>query len=59
MNKEFYCKSKQIADYFIKHGSNLLRTEKDKGSIVFVFEYDDSIDVNIRQFEIDRKKCMF
>ena len=54
-NKEFVCNSKMLADYFVKHGSKLLKIENG----VFVFEYDDSINVNLKQFEIDYKKCMF
>lgn len=53
--KEFSCNSRQLADYIIKRGSKLLRI--DKG--VFVFEYDDSIDFLIEQWEIDYKRCMF
>lgn len=53
--KEFNCKSKQIADYLIKHGSKLLRV--DNG--IFIFKYDGSIDNNLEQWKIDYKKCMF
>lgn len=59
MNKEFYCKSKQISSYLIKNGSRLIRTEKDKGLIVFVFDYDDSIDKNLKQLESEKNRYLF
>ena len=34
MKKEFYCKGNQLANYLIKNGSVLLRTENKKGSVI-------------------------
>lgn len=59
MKKEFYCKGNQLANYLIKNGSVLLRTENKKGSVVYVFEYDESIDRNIDQYETDKRKWLF
>jgi len=59
MKKEFYCKGKQLADYLVKHGSVLLRTENKNGAVVHIFEYDDSIDGNIEQYELDKRKWLF
>ena len=59
MSKEFYCNGRQLSDYLIKHGSKLLRTENKNGAVVHVFEYDESIDRNIEQYELDRRKWLF
>lgn len=59
MKSEFNCKGKQLADYLVKNGSTLLRTENKRGAIVHVFEYDDTIDKNIEQWKLDKKRCMF
>lgn len=59
---EFYCKNKQIANYLVKHGSNLLRIEKSKkfdNILIFVFEKDDTIERNLDQWESNKKKCLF
>lgn len=59
MKKEFYCKGKPLADYLSKHGSNLIDVKNDKGVVVYVFEYDNTIDKNLDQWEFDRKKWLF
>lgn len=59
MGKEFYCKGRQLASYLIKHGSKLLRTENKSGYAIHIFEYDGSIDENIKQYELDKKKWLF
>ena len=59
MKKEFCCKGKQLADYLVKHGSKLLRIENKNGVDVHIFEYDESIDKNINQYEVDKKKWLF
>lgn len=59
MSKEFNCKGKQLANYFVKRGSKLLRTERSDGSVVFIFEYDDSIDKIISEWEANKKKWLF
>ena len=59
MSKEFNCKGKQLANYLVNEGSKLLRTERSDGSVVFVFEYDDSIDKIIGEWETNKKKWLF
>ena len=59
MKREFYCKGRQLADYLAKHGSTLIRTENESGAIVHVFEYDETIDKNIEQYELDKRKWLF
>lgn len=59
MKKEFCCKGKQLANYLIKRGSKLLRIENKNGVDVHIFEYDESIDKNIEQYELDKKKWLF
>lgn len=59
MTKEFRCTGKRLSDYFIKSGSKLLRTEFIKGRKIYIFEYDDSIDKNLDQWEIVNKRSLF
>lgn len=59
MKKEFNCKGRQLANYLIKNGSTLLRTENKGGAVIHVFEYDDTIDRNIEQYEINKNRCLF
>ena len=59
MKKEFYCKGKPLANYLSKHGSNLIDMKIDNGVVVYVFEYDHTIDKNLEQWELDRKKWLF
>lgn len=56
MNDIFYCKGKQLADYLVLHGSKLLRVEN--GS-VYIFENDKTINDNLEQWEMDKKRCLF
>lgn len=58
MDNVYYCKSKRIADYLIDNGSKLMSIEYEDG-FVFVFKYDESIDKNLEQWEVDRKRCLF
>ena len=51
----FYCKSKNLAKYLIKHGSKFIKVEKDN----YIFEKDESIEQNLAIYEKDMKKCMF
>lgn len=59
MSKEFNCKGRQLANYLVEKGSKLLRTEYSDESVVFVFEYDDSIDKIISEWEANKKKWLF
>ena len=59
MDNTFYCKGRQLANYLIKNGSNLLEVRIDNGVDVYVFELDDTIDVNLKKWELDRKKWLF
>lgn len=59
MAKEFYCKGKRLASYLIKNGSKLIKEEFIKGSKNYIFEYDESIDKNLEQWEIVKKRCLF
>lgn len=59
MIKEFHCNGKRLADYLIKHGSKLINTEFINGEKVYVFEHDDSIDDNLKQWDIAKKRCLF
>ena len=56
MNNIFYCKGKRLADYLIKHGSKLVKVENGN---VYVFEKDETIDINLEKWEIDKKRCLF
>ena len=59
MSDIFLCKGKPLSDYLIKHGSKLIRTENKDGFFVYVFELDDTIDKNLEQWKIDKKRCLF
>ena len=59
MDNMFYCKGRQLADYLAKNGSRFLEVQTDKGVIVYVFEFDDTIDINLKKWELDRKKWLF
>ena len=56
MNDVFYCKGKQLADYLIKHGSKLIEIDKNN---IYIFVNDESIDNNLKQWEINKKKWLF
>lgn len=61
-NETFCCKGKRLANYLIEHGSKLIRIDNDqksKGFLVFIFEKDESINKNLEQWEIDKKKYLF
>lgn len=61
-NETFCCKGKRLANYLISHGSKLIRIDNDqksKGFLVFIFEKDESIDNNLKQWEFDKKKYLF
>ena len=59
MNNEFNCKGKQLADYLVKNGFELLRIDNVEGSKVFVFEQNDSINDVIDKWEANKKKWLF
>lgn len=59
MSRTFCCKGRQLADYLVRHGSKLIETGRDMGVATFIFEYDDSIDKNLRQWEENKKKWLF
>ncbi|MDD4805111.1 MAG: hypothetical protein PHN69_08290 [Candidatus Pacebacteria bacterium] len=54
----FCCRGKRLANYLIEHGSKIVRIDCDqkaKGFLVFIFEDDDSIKKNLKQWEVDKK----
>lgn len=55
----FYCKSKRLFDYLVKHGSKFVKTDTLNGTFVYVFENDDSINTNLDSWESNMKKCLF
>lgn len=55
----FYCKSKRLYDYLVKHGSKFVKSDKLNGTFVYVFENDESININLDLWESDIKKCLF
>jgi hypothetical protein len=59
MNEVFYCKGRRLANFLISNGSKIIRIDKEDGLFIFVFEYDDSIDVNIKKWEANLKRCYF
>ena len=59
MDKEFRCNGKRLADYLIKNGSKLIKTEFVNGCKAYVFEYDESIDENLERWEVAKKRCLF
>ena len=59
MEKEYRCKGNRLAKYLIEYGSTLIRCEREDGDIVFVFEYDSTIDSNIAHWEAMKKRSMF
>ena len=53
----FCCRGKRLANYLIEHGSKIVRIDCDqinKGFLVFIFEKDESIKKNLKQWEIDK-----
>lgn len=59
MNDVFYCKGRRLANFLISHGSKIIRIDKEDGVFIFVFEYDDYIDANIKKWEANLKRCYF
>ena len=59
MKKEFRCKGMSLANYLITHGSILIERVVEDGDVVFVFEYDESIDDNVASWEFMLSRCMF
>lgn len=58
----FVCKGKRLANYLLEHGSKLKRIDNDqksKGFLVFLFERDDSIQTNLKNWETDKKTYLF
>ena len=58
-NEFFYCNSKRLSDYLIKHGSSFIGNDEFDGKIVYVFVNDDSISKNIDKWEANLKRCLF
>lgn len=59
MNEIFYCKGRRLANFLISNGSKIIRIDKEDGVFIFVFEYDGSIDANIKKWEANLKRCYF
>ena len=59
MKREFRCKGMSLANYLITHGSILIERVVEDGDVVFVFEYDESIDDNVASWEFMLSRCMF
>lgn len=59
MVKEFCCNGRQLADYLVKNGFGIIRTEFIKGRKTYVFEYDESIDKRLEQWEVAKKRSLF
>ncbi|MFA6667718.1 MAG: DUF5659 domain-containing protein [Bacilli bacterium] len=58
----FVCKGKRLANYLIEHGSKIIRIDCDqkaKGFLVFLFEQDESIKQNLKQWETDKETYLF
>ena len=58
----FCCRGKRLANYLIEHGSKIVRIDCDqkaKGFLVFIFEQDESINGNLKQWEIDKNTYLF
>ena len=58
----FVCKGKRLANYLIDHGSKIKRIDCDqkaKGFLVFLFEQDESIKQNLKQWEVDKATYLF
>jgi hypothetical protein len=58
----FVCKGKRLANYLIEHGSKIVRIDCDqkaKGFLVFIFERDETIDRNLKQWETDKVTYLF
>jgi hypothetical protein len=58
----FVCKGKRLANYLIEHGSKIVRIDCDqkaKGFLVFIFEEDESIKQNLKQWEIEKVTYLF
>lgn len=56
MNNTFICKGKQLADYLIKNGSKLI---KSNGLNTFYFEKDETIEINLSMWNKLNKMSMF
>lgn len=54
-NKEFIVNDLSVASFLKNHGSKMIAIRNGK----YVFEYDDTIDVNIKLYEETLKKCLF
>lgn len=53
--KKFSCNDRQLSIYLKNHGSKLVCIENG----IYIFEYDDSIEENLKAFENIQEKCMF
>lgn len=52
---EFIVNDLSVASFLKNHGSKMIAVKNGK----YVFEYDDTIDDNIKLYEETLKKCMF
>lgn len=59
MKDVFYCKSKRLADYLVKHGSKLINNEFQKGRKIWIFANDDSIEQGLASYEANKKRWLF
>lgn len=54
-NKEFIVNDVSVASFLKNNGSKMIAMRNGK----YVFEYDDTIDANIKLYEETLKKCLF
>ena len=55
--KLYVCKGKRQANYFLEHGCKLIRIDCDqqsKGFLVFIFEWNESLDIAIQSWRVDK-----
>lgn len=55
--KLFVCKGKRQANYFLDNGCHLIRIDcdqKSSGYLVFIFEWNDSLNSALDKWRIDR-----
>lgn len=53
----FVCKSKRLANYLIEHGNPVVRIDTDqkaKGFLIFLFEDNKLLNVNLKKWEKDK-----
>lgn len=53
----FVCRGKRLANYLIEHGSSLKKIDTDqnsKGFLVFLFEKDKLLQINLAKWDKDK-----